>query len=131
MAWTELTFSFGSTLDAAKMNQLQANFTAITAGDAGAPKFQGDAFEDLLFASPDISKSSGGGGDVSVGAGATYTFTGPGLHIATFTTGLIYKSEFLRNGSWLIYYSHVFPGNGRSRCTNTTGGALTLLYRYS
>ena len=37
MAWTSLTFSFGSLLTSTKMTQLQDNFAAMAAGDSGAP----------------------------------------------------------------------------------------------
>jgi len=37
MAWTSLSFSFGAILTSAQMNQLQANFSAVAAGDSGAP----------------------------------------------------------------------------------------------
>ena len=41
MAWTSLTFSFGAILTSTQMNQLQANFSAIANGDAGAPRIKG------------------------------------------------------------------------------------------
>lgn len=37
MTWTGLTYSFGSLLTSTKMTQNQANFSALAAGDAGAP----------------------------------------------------------------------------------------------
>lgn len=40
MAWTDLTFRTGETLSAQQLNQLQANFNALTQGAAGAPKIQ-------------------------------------------------------------------------------------------
>ena len=40
MAWTVLTFSFGSVLTSAKMQQLRDNITAQANGDSGAPKQQ-------------------------------------------------------------------------------------------
>lgn len=46
MAWTNLTFAFGSLLTATKMTQLDANLDAIMAGDAGAPKVQTAAIAD-------------------------------------------------------------------------------------
>jgi len=38
MVWTNLTFPYGSKLSSAQMTQLQANFAAMAAGDAGAPE---------------------------------------------------------------------------------------------
>lgn len=37
MAWTNLSFSFEQVLTSSEMNQLQANFAAMAAGDSGAP----------------------------------------------------------------------------------------------
>ena len=37
MAWTDLTFDFGSILTSSKMTNLQANFQAMADGDSGAP----------------------------------------------------------------------------------------------
>lgn len=45
MAWTDLTFTFGSTLSSSKMTQLDDNFDALAAGSAGAPKIQTAALE--------------------------------------------------------------------------------------
>lgn len=43
MAWTNLTFAFGSVLTSAKMTQMDDNFDALANGDAGAPKIQTNA----------------------------------------------------------------------------------------
>lgn len=40
MAWTTLTYAFGSTLPSSKMTSLQDNFTALAQGLSGAPKFK-------------------------------------------------------------------------------------------
>lgn len=40
MAWTNLTFAFGSTLTSTKMTQLQDNFTAMATKASGAPAVQ-------------------------------------------------------------------------------------------
>lgn len=37
MAWTDLSFPFGSLLSSTKMTQLDANLDALAAGDTGAP----------------------------------------------------------------------------------------------
>ena len=45
MAWTNLTYSFGSVLTSTKMTQNQDNFAALAAGLSGAPKVQTAALE--------------------------------------------------------------------------------------
>ena len=45
MVWTNLTFPYGSKLSSAQMTQLQANFAAMAAGDAGAPEITKDALK--------------------------------------------------------------------------------------
>lgn len=45
MAWTNLTFPFGSLLTSTKMTQLYDNFDALATGDASAPKILFDAMD--------------------------------------------------------------------------------------
>lgn len=45
MAWTSLTYSFGSVLTSTKMTQNQDNFTALADGTSAAPKIQTAALE--------------------------------------------------------------------------------------
>jgi len=45
MAWKDLVFSFKEILTSAKMNDLDANFDALAAGDTGAPRIQTAALE--------------------------------------------------------------------------------------
>lgn len=40
MAWTSLSFAYGSVLTSTKMTQLYDNLTALANGDSGAPKVQ-------------------------------------------------------------------------------------------
>lgn len=40
MAWTDLSFPFGSLLTSTQMTQMDANFDAVAAGDDGAPAIQ-------------------------------------------------------------------------------------------
>lgn len=47
MAWTNLTFSFGSLLTAAKMTQVDDNFDALASGASGAPTIDTAAITDL------------------------------------------------------------------------------------
>jgi len=51
MAWTSLTFSFGAVLTSTQMNQLQANFSAVANGDAGAPRVKGAGLSKSVVAS--------------------------------------------------------------------------------
>ncbi len=46
MTWTSLSFSFGAVLTSSQMNQLQANFAAMAAGDSGAPEIEEPAMAD-------------------------------------------------------------------------------------
>lgn len=45
MAWTDLSFSYGSLLTSTKMTQVDDNFDALAAGSSGAPKIQTAALE--------------------------------------------------------------------------------------
>jgi|GEM_PF-2801635 len=45
MAWTALSFAYGSKLTSTKMTQLFDNFTAMGSGSAGAPKVSRSAIE--------------------------------------------------------------------------------------
>lgn len=46
MAWTALTYAYGSVLTSAKMTQNQDNFTALANGDSGAPQHQTASYAD-------------------------------------------------------------------------------------
>lgn len=54
MAWTNLTFNFGSLLTSTKMTQLDANFDSLAAGESGAP----DILTTALLANPANSSGS-------------------------------------------------------------------------
>jgi len=72
MAWTPLTFAFGSLLTSTKMTQLQENFNAMSIADAGAPK--------ISFAA--LSGSRGGGQLLTVAVpNGTSIIGGVGLFI--------------------------------------------------
>lgn len=45
MAWTNLSFAYGSVLTSAQMNNLFADLTALANGDTGAPPIQGAALD--------------------------------------------------------------------------------------
>lgn len=46
MAWTNLSFSYGSILTSAKMTNLYDNLTALANGDSGAPQVQMQSLSD-------------------------------------------------------------------------------------
>jgi hypothetical protein len=80
MAWTELTFPFGSLLTSTKMTQLDANLDALAAGDAGAPKIQQAAIDssqvgqgELKTTTGEVSQVNGGAGSKTL-PGGTYGF---------------------------------------------------------
>jgi len=59
MAWTDLTFSFGSLLTATKMTQLDDNLDALAAGDAGAPEIQSEALADNITLAGNLYANGG------------------------------------------------------------------------
>lgn len=58
MAWTALTFAFGSTLTSTKMTQMQDNFTAVANGDSGAPNIQTAGIANLAVTAAKLASSS-------------------------------------------------------------------------
>lgn len=51
MAWTSLTFPFGSLLTSTKMTQLFDNLTALANGDSGAPRIYSSALAETTVGS--------------------------------------------------------------------------------
>lgn len=49
MAWTNLTYSFGSLLTSTKMTQLYDNFSAMATGATGAPTIQQSAISGEVY----------------------------------------------------------------------------------
>lgn len=83
MAWTDVTFTFGTKLEASKLNQVQANFTALAEKASGAPTFSGRATAMVTFA---------GNGTIHKALGITsITHASTGLYqlnmTATFSVG--------------------------------------------
>lgn len=62
MAWTALSFAYGSKLTSAKMTQMVDNFTAMGSGSPGAPKISRLAFEPYTVGSCNILNVSNSGG---------------------------------------------------------------------
>lgn len=80
MAWTSLTFAFGSLLTSAKMTQLYDNITALANGDSGAPEIIQAALEagaihqgELDTSLGEVSALSGAAGNKTL-AGGSYGF---------------------------------------------------------
>lgn len=60
MAWTNLTFAFGSLLTSTKITQLSDNITAVPTGAAGAPKVGTNGLGDNTVTPPKLSAQAAG-----------------------------------------------------------------------
>ncbi len=118
MAWTNLTYAFGSKLTSTQMTQNQANFAALAAGDAGAPDVQknlksatvttttswadfksANSISDAVILVGILAAGAGGGGGNSaaggfIGAGGnsgylTFGFAAPTGNIVIGTGGTV------------------------------------------
>jgi len=87
MAWINITFAFESKLTAAKLNNLQNNLLAITAGDLGAPKLQNAALSTSLgflqiasnsVTQSDVKSTTAEQSQASIAPNATHEFTPTG-----------------------------------------------------
>ncbi len=74
MVWTNLTFPFGSTLTASKMNALQNNFTAFAERQTNAPHIVGGADKMVVFSTNGHISASRGVSSITHGATGQYTF---------------------------------------------------------
>jgi|TARA_R110000751_G_scaffold47574_2_gene106451 hypothetical protein len=74
MAWTNLTFPFGTTLTASKMNALQNNFTGFATRLSGAPRVVGGADKMCVFSANGHIFSSQGVSSITHGATGSYVF---------------------------------------------------------
>ena len=72
MAWTNLTFPFGTTLTASKMNALQNNFTGFATRLSGAPRVVGGADKMCVFSANGHIFSSQGVSSITHGATGSY-----------------------------------------------------------
>lgn len=79
MAWTTLSFAFGSVLTSTKMTQLQDNFTALATGLSGAPTISRPALK---------STTSSGSVVVNSGINGTYSLTGSTYSWYTISSNL-------------------------------------------
>tara|TARA_R110000803_G_scaffold49530_4_gene103046 strand:- start:2237 stop:2722 length:486 start_codon:yes stop_codon:yes gene_type:complete len=84
MAWTNISFTFGTKLEAAKLNQLQANFTALADNATGSPTFTGRATGIVTFAADGAIHKAVGISSITHGATGQYILN----MSATFSVGL-------------------------------------------
>ncbi len=109
MAWTNLSFSFGSLLTSAKMTQLYDNLTALANGDSGAPPV-----------------TQAGVGAAAVGQGELKTTTASG---STAIAGNGSASVSLTGGTYSWWTGGANPGSGITigfGNTDTAAGVLGL-----
>ena len=74
MVWTNLTFPFGSTLTASKMNAMQNNFSAFAERQTGATRIVGGADKLCVFSSNGHIFASRGVSSITHGATGSYVF---------------------------------------------------------
>lgn len=105
MAWTALTYAYGSVLTSAKMTQNQDNFTAIANGDSGTPKIQTAALDDGCVTPDKI---------VNYTAGTTYTLAHSLATAQTIATSWTTLKEAICgcNGTVNIYFTMTISGGG-------------------
>jgi hypothetical protein len=84
MAWTNVEFTFGTKLEASKLNQLQANFTAFAEQATGAPTLSGRAQQMVTFSSDGTILKAVGISSVTHGSTGQYVLN----MSATFSVGL-------------------------------------------
>lgn len=84
MAWTNVSFTFGTKLEAAKLNQVQANFTALAEQQTGAPIMSGRAQKMVSFAANGSILKAIGISSITHGATGQYILN----MSATFSVGL-------------------------------------------
>ena len=88
MVWTNLTFPFGSTLTASKMNALQNNFTAFAERQTNAPHIVGGADKMVVFSTNGHISASRGVSSITHGATGQYTINPSAVFsVGTQTTG--------------------------------------------
>ena len=84
MAWTNVTFTFGTKLEASKLNELQANFTALAEQQTNAPIMSGRAQKMVSFSSDGSILKAVGISSIPHGATGQYVLN----MSATFSVGL-------------------------------------------
>lgn len=76
MTWTNLTFSFGAVLTSAQMTNLDNNFEAMAAGDAGAPSIVNAALGAACVTQSKISTATASGSVSMSGQSVSYALAG-------------------------------------------------------
>ena len=84
MAWTNVSFTFGTKLEASKLNQVQANFAALAGNDSGSPTFSGRATQMVSFSSDGTILKAVGISSITHGATGQYVLN----MSSTFSVGL-------------------------------------------
>jgi len=84
MAWTNVTFTFGTKLEASKLNELQANFTALAEQQTNAPIMSGRAQKMVSFSADGSILKAVGISSITHGATGQYVLN----MSATFSVGL-------------------------------------------
>ena len=138
MAWTTLTYAYGSTLTSTKMTQNQDNFTAVAQGLSGAPKIQTAALQDYLLSATKWPLLVSGttyllaSNDHRVAVqSATPTFA-KGFRISQTGT-LSFQFDLYTNNASNAAYGRIYKNGvatGTLRSTTTTT-ALTSIYTES
>lgn len=122
MAWTDLTFSFGSLLTGTKMTQLDDNFDALAAGESGAPAISLSNASDKNFTS----------GSQNISSGATWTpSAGAYLLVSSALTAM--RVEINVSSTWRgtgsTTYAFLISDGSNQRLFNNSAGSITVYYQ--
>lgn len=98
MAWTNLTFPFGSILPSAKLTQLYNNFAAMAAGQSGAPTLQRSALDQYPFQKADIASNSVGQSELHMAVGSASGTVTANSSIEIAITGPIFFPHIQQTG---------------------------------
>ena len=128
MAWTNVTFAFGSILTSTKMTQLDDNFEALANGDSGSPKIQEAAITGQAAVDRSALKTGVSGASGNVGANTQ-------VNIAMTDYSLF--PMFHSTGGEIIMGGHITDGGGASvprfsarNLNGKTSGSYDADWRY-
>ncbi len=93
MAWTDLSFPFGSVLSSSQMTNLDANFDALAAGDTGAPTIQTSAYATGSIIAAGIAANAITAAKIAAGAVGTSEIEGGAITAAKIVAGAVGPSE--------------------------------------
>ena len=134
MAWTNLTFPFGTVLPASKMSALQNNFTAFATRLSGAPRVVGGADKMCVFSSNGHIYQSRGVSSITHGATGSYVFNmsstfSVGTQVisggAEFRSVPAVASGFEVNVAYSDDNTRVFAGLDAARVSSSTYPMMT------